>query len=50
MLFVKFSAAQIAALQAAELAGYLYDSGYMRLVCSWATTDEEVSRFIATVS
>jgi len=50
MLFVKFSMAQIAALQAAELAGYLYDSGYMRLVCSWATTDEEVSKFLATVS
>lgn len=49
MLFVKFSKVQIAALESAGLAGYLYDNGYMRLVCSWATSDEEVSKFVATV-
>ena len=49
MMFVKFSDRQIKALQKAGIAGYVYDDGYMRLVCSWASSDEEISRFLAVV-
>jgi threonine aldolase len=48
-IYVKFPARMVAALQAAGLAGYVYDNSYMRLVCSWATGDEEIDRFLATL-
>ena len=49
ILYVKFSGERIAVLEAAGLAGYLYENGYMRLVCSWATSDEDLSRFFAAL-
>jgi len=49
MFYVKFPAAMAAALESAGVAGYTYASGFMRLVCSWATTDEEIDRFLAVL-
>ncbi|NND83458.1 MAG: low specificity L-threonine aldolase [Gammaproteobacteria bacterium] len=50
MMFARFTEAQNRALKNAGLAGYLFDSGEMRLVCSWATSKEDVDQFIACVS
>ncbi|MEM7360061.1 MAG: beta-eliminating lyase-related protein [Pseudomonadota bacterium] len=50
MMFAKFTAEQNQRLEAAGLAGYLFETGHMRLVCSWATHDEEIDRFVAAVT
>ena len=50
MMFAKFTAEQNQRLEAAGLAGYLFETGHMRLVCSWATQDEELDRFVAAVT
>ncbi len=49
MRFVRFTAAQGAALDAAGLAGHRYPGGWMRLVCSWATEDADIERFVAAL-
>ena len=50
MMFVHFTDAQIAELQKANFAGYIYDDGKMRICCSWATTNNEIKQFIDCVS
>lgn len=49
MLYARLPQRHVAALEAAGLAGYSYPNGYMRLVCSWATSDEEIDRFMAAI-
>lgn len=50
MMFARFTAEQNQKLEEAGLAGYLFESGHMRLCCSWATQDEELDRFVTAVS
>lgn len=50
MLYVMVPDRQLAALQAAGAAGHVYGDGSMRLVCSWATTDQDIDRFIGLLS
>lgn len=49
MMFAKFTEPQNARLQKAGLAGYLFDSGEMRVCCSWATTDDDIKQFAKCV-
>lgn len=49
MMFCGFSQEQNRALQEAGLAGYLFEDGRMRLVCSWATQDSDIDGFINCV-
>lgn len=49
MMFAKFTQAQNQALERAGLAGYIYEDGRMRLVCSWATQTAEIDQFVACV-
>ena len=50
MVYARIPEAGAAALQAAGAAGHIYDNGYMRLIASWATTDEEIDRFVGLVA
>lgn len=47
MTFIRLQADQIARLQMAGLAGYMYDERKMRICCSWATTDAQIDQFIS---
>lgn len=49
MIFAQFTAQQNEKLTKKELAGYLFDSGEMRLLCSWATSDQELDAFIECI-
>ncbi|MBT8115833.1 MAG: low specificity L-threonine aldolase [Arenicella sp.] len=49
MIFAKFTAGQNAKLEKAGLAGYLFDSGEMRICCSWATTDDDIQQFVRCI-
>lgn len=50
MMFARFRSDQIERLQAAELAGYVFESGEMRLCCSWASSDQELAQFVECVA
>lgn len=50
MVYARIPDAGVAALEAANAACHIYENGYMRLIASWATTDEEVERFVCLLA
>lgn len=49
MVFIRLQPDQTVRLEEAGLAGYPFGENRMRIVCSWATTDADVDRFIELV-